>query len=624
MKKIFLLLLSSIVSVIAWAQCGPCTPDQTLPFPPSAFTDGGYLPDPMPAVTRGVAYDTVITFVFPSSYNVPPIGNINVDSVRIDNVSNLPNGFSWETPSPTNTFYPQNSAYGCIRICGTTNDFPGSYNASVIIRGFALGQSQAQGTTVPYQIVAGSVSGGSYTASNITGCDSITSSFEAILDFAPLPTKYLWDFDNGTTDTSKTPADVTYSTPGNYDVTINTYFGRYEITNIIIGGVDADAWHDQPFIECDTRVPPLNTWLCANRYPDLYLRITPNGQSAFETSRTANEDELPPVTTPNVNIPVSLNANNGPFLVEIYDDDAVGEDKLGQFFINNTVVAGSYSFLDGDNFGSYTVVPVYTDTITDTINVVVHETPATPVVENVSTNDSICDGDSLMLYTTASGDFAYTWYLDSLEIVGATDSFLVATEGGMYQVSIVDTLTGCNNLSASKAITVNGLPPVPSISYQTSSDRLATLNGSGYDIQWFFNGVPIPGATSVFYETPQTGGYSIEFTNAGGCKNFSPEFVFNDSMRSTGIWEQGIAINSKVFPNPSEGYFTLEAALPAAAAYSIQVFNLIGKEVYNSTGTNLNAKLLETIDLREQPEGVYMLSIESGSSRTVHKVVVKH
>lgn len=618
MKQLFTLLFIAFSVQYGWSQCSTCTPDQTLPFTQNQFDNGGYLPAPLPPVEQGVFYDTVVTFVFPANVNVPPIGNISVDSVRIDNVTNLPPGMSWTTNSPTNTFYPQQSPYGCVRLCGTTYRAPGIDSAQVTIRGFALGQSQAQSTYIVYQIIPGSVGTGSFTATNVQGCDSVTASFEALIDATPQETSYGWDFGNGNTSTAKIPADQTYTAPGTYPVVLNTFIGDLVLSSVTISSTN-ENWEDNA-VECNDLAPIINTPLCANRRPDLFIVITDLSSGTEIYTSNSIGDQNAPVSYNNINTNLT---GGGPYSITIWDDDSginpTSDDLIGTYGLS-TLAEGTYSFGSGQTTGSYTLVVNVIDTITDTIDVIVNASPAMPVITNVSGVDTVCAGDSIVLSVDAAGN-AVTWYRDGNELTGIADTFITVTQTGNYSVRLADTVTTCQTLMDTfYRVVVNPTPASPVIIYQANDTRLAVNNGSTYDRQWYFNGVPVPGQTDVYYNNPAAGTYSVEYTNQFGCKSFSGDYDFN----GVGILEPGITgLSTRVYPNPNNGRFTIEFnALDGAGEVSYKLFNLLGQTVAEGN-LYVSGSNTASIDLADATEGVYLLRTTSGNIHSVEKVIIR-
>jgi hypothetical protein len=93
--------------------------------------------------------------------------------------------------------------------------------------------------------------------------------------------------------------------------------------------------------------------------------------------------------------------------------------------------------------------------------------------------------------------------------------------------------------------------------------------------------------------------------------------TFNNGV-SLGVDINNLTASVNVFPNPSEGVFTLNVSSPKPSDLDIRVMNLQGQLVYEKmVGSAL--QLNETIDLTNHAKGMYFLKINS----QVIKLVVK-
>ena len=73
-----------------------------------------------------------------------------------------------------------------------------------------------------------------------------------------------------------------------------------------------------------------------------------------------------------------------------------------------------------------------------------------------------------------------------------------------------------------------------------------------------------------------------------------------------------------VFPNPSNG--TLNIALTEKKEATIEIYNIVGKLVYTS-GNPLNTQLF-TINIENQPSGIYFVNIKTGNTITTKKLML--
>ena len=77
----------------------------------------------------------------------------------------------------------------------------------------------------------------------------------------------------------------------------------------------------------------------------------------------------------------------------------------------------------------------------------------------------------------------------------------------------------------------------------------------------------------------------------------------------------------KVYPNPSHGLFNLELLSKQSGDVTIQVLDMMGKEIGSTriAKDNLSA---QTIDLRNAAQGVYFLKVETGDKVYMKKIQV--
>lgn len=73
----------------------------------------------------------------------------------------------------------------------------------------------------------------------------------------------------------------------------------------------------------------------------------------------------------------------------------------------------------------------------------------------------------------------------------------------------------------------------------------------------------------------------------------------------------------KVYPNPSDGIFTL--SLADSKIYTVKVYNVLGQMVYEKD--NVVNQLV--IDLKDQPRGIYYIDVDNGEYRRTHKVTIQ-
>ncbi|WEK20946.1 MAG: gliding motility-associated C-terminal domain-containing protein [Candidatus Pedobacter colombiensis] len=194
-----------------------------------------------------------------------------------------------------------------------------------------------------------------------------------------------------------------------------------------------------------------------------------------------------------------------------------------QWYLNGAAISGA----TGQTYtatasGKYTVITTNgngcASPVSNEIDVTVNALPAKPGITGTAV---ICEGDVAVL--TASAGTGYQWYLAGTAIPGATGQTYDAKVAGKYTV-VITNANGCfSSVSDEFTLTVNALPPVPTII--VDADKLIFCEGGSVTLasssatgnQWYKNGQIIPSAINTIYTTSETGNYTVKVTNASGC-----------------------------------------------------------------------------------------------------------
>jgi hypothetical protein len=156
-------------------------------------------------------------------------------------------------------------------------------------------------------------------------------------------------------------------------------------------------------------------------------------------------------------------------------------------------------------------------TATDTLTVNVTAT-ATPTITPGGPTTFCTGGNVNLTSSSASGN---QWFLNGNPIGDATNQQYVATTSGNYTVTVTE--LGCATTSAPTAVTVNPVPPTPTItpgSATTFCDggNVSLTSSSASGNQWYRNGSLIAGATNQQYVATLSGNYTTIVTT-GGCSS---------------------------------------------------------------------------------------------------------
>lgn len=241
-----------------------------------------------------------------------------------------------------------------------------------------------------------------------------------------------------------------------------------------------------------------------------------------------------------------------------------------------------------------------------------------PAVYAVTGSGSYCTGGSGLPVGLAGSEsgVTYTLYKDAAAQVPTVAGTGSAITFGS-QLSGTYTVEGTNAggtiaMTGSAVIAVNSTP-APVISEVGSTLVSDAPDGN----QWYLNGVIIDGATASTYEILVGGTYYVIVT-INGCSS--------EPSNSLIISHEAI-VNAKagqveIFPVPSNGLFTATIASPSSELFTIRAYNSIGSLVFEKKDVAVNGTARQTIDMRNQPSGVYTVIFSTGGNQFMRKMMI--
>ncbi|MCB9185756.1 MAG: HYR domain-containing protein [Flavobacteriales bacterium] len=256
-----------------------------------------------------------------------------------------------------------------------------------------------------------------------------------------------------------------------------------------------------------------------------------------------------------------------------------------------------------------TVTNSYGCTATEQI-IAVMNFPQNPPVVTANGPTEFCIGETVIL-TANAGYASYLWNS------GSTTPGVTVTESGDYYVTVLDG-NGCIDSSmAATPVTVTVWEPEPAV--QQAGDMLTLTNAGDFvSSQWYFNGNPIPGATSGSYSITASGNYWVCVVDGNGCEGCSQVFEMTCCV---GVEETAFDGDVRVYPNPNNGQFTLEVEMQHEMDMSVGLYDMIGKQIWMDADLGETNNLRKQYDLTELPDGVYFLRIFADDQMTVQKLI---
>jgi PKD repeat protein len=281
-------------------------------------------------------------------------------------------------------------------------------------------------------------------------------------------------------------------------------------------------------------------------------------------------------------------------------------------------VTGNYSVEVTNSKGSC-------KTTSSQVSVTKLATPAIPAIipENYITGK--CPGTtSIVLKVDQSvTEYSYQWKRNGTPISNAINSSYQASLLPAGDYSVTASLSGCKTESLVQPIIYDDAPAKPLVYAQGPSVwYLACSNDSAAQYKWYFNGTLIPGADSYFYvANRKLGKYNVSISNAKGC------FTMSDTLTipkgTTGIEDVDPFVGLKIYPNPTNGLFTIEMNNQVFGNLIIGILNQGGKEILNIKFKKTTEHFSSQVDLSGQPKGMYLINLKIDKYLANRKVVVK-
>ena len=212
-------------------------------------------------------------------------------------------------------------------------------------------------------------------------------------------------------------------------------------------------------------------------------------------------------------------------------------------------------------------------------------------------------GSNLLWYTAATGGTGST--------TAPTPSTLTS---GSISYYVSQNLCG-EGSRAAIVVNINAIPTITVNSLTVCGGHTATLTASGGNSYlWSDNET----TTSISFVPTAGTSYTVTGT-VSGC---SSSAVAKVDM-CTGISEITNTQSVFVFPNPSNGEFTVSISNTNFNSLNITVVNMLGQEVYNASLKNNNSNFITGIKLDNLSDGIYYLRLNIGTDVIIQKLIIQ-
>ncbi len=125
------------------------------------------------------------------------------------------------------------------------------------------------------------------------------------------------------------------------------------------------------------------------------------------------------------------------------------------------------------------------------------------------------------------------------------------------------------------------------------------------------------GDTTASIDVTQSGTYSVTTTDFLNCESDTSAIVYFE-ICNVGLEESLIKPSFNLYPNPTNGSFTISSISGNFTSYDLRIINLLGQTVLTKTGQSSNASMTLSLDKK----GVYFVELTDGTKRLRKKLVI--
>ena len=161
------------------------------------------------------------------------------------------------------------------------------------------------------------------------------------------------------------------------------------------------------------------------------------------------------------------------------------------------------------------------------------------------------------------------------------------------------------------SVLINPLPVKPTFFVNGNT---FTTGVTGLNLQWYLNGLPIPGETGTTHIAQVTGTYQLCGTDINGCVNCSDTLIYL-GLGTSEIHNSGF----QVYPNPSDGRFTLLFETSPHNKRTLMIYESTGKLI-QKTDLEKNLRYVQPAGLKS---GIYLMIIEDDNNRVYQKIIIR-
>lgn len=346
---------------------------------------------------------------------------------------------------------------------------------------------------------------------------------------------------------------LNHTSPGQLVTSIRTQVGRLVVPITNPAGFNTLTWRIQP---AAINTAGYNTWTGVKHLCD-FINPAPN----FPLCEVPQKPMLNASNTSVCNGPVTLSS---------------GYSGENQWYVDGNLLDG----VNGSTYvtsqpGTYTVVAKnYSCTSQPSDPIVLQGAPST--APTISGQPLVCTNHVFTYQATSPNGGTYLWSASNgASIVSSPGQPQVSVsfpQHGNYTLTVTETLDNGCQVTNTYQVQAEATPQTPVIVLNGADLQIQSYSGG--NIQWFFDGNPIPGANQPTLTPTQTGNYTVQINNSCGSATSDP--LYFNVTAITSIDDQ---VGFRVYPNPYKGQTNIYYNLKEPANVQLQIYNSLGQLV---------------------------------------------
>lgn len=380
------------------------------------------------------------------------------------------------------------------------------------------------------------------------------------------------------------------------DTTAGSFY-KWEKEGMLIPGASASTYSAKQ--QGYYRVIITNSHSCVDSSSDIFVKVNSLPDTSIKTYTPAIFCEGDSIT----------------FFADTTSGSSYQWKKDGQNITDAS--ASSYS---AKQQGYYKIIITNSHSCIDSSSEIFVKVNSLPQVSiSTLTPTTFCEGDSVNLFVDKG--FFYQWQKDGTDIEGENRFKYVAKAPGKYSVMVTDT-QGCSNSSILVNVDVKPLPIV-NIGNDTTiclTQKLLLDAGTGFESYLWSTGDISPTIELKGIDLG-TGTYKfwVKIENIFDC-------ISSDTIQVTVVACQGINENNNsdmsIFPNPSNGHFTLKINNLSTDKGIIRIIDIYEKVIFYKQLSNSNT-YSQKFNFDFLPAGIYFLRLDYGDVTMFRKIIIQ-